>query len=42
MALESDFIQNKYFKDQLESNIQNITSVKVTQKIKIPLPPLKI
>lgn len=42
LVLEADFIQNKYFKDQSGSSIQNVASVKVLQKIKIPLPTLEI
>ena len=42
LILEADFIQNKYFKDQSGSSIQNVASVKVLQKIKIPLPSLEI
>ncbi len=42
LVLEADFIQSKYFKDQSGSSIQNVASVKVLQKIKIPFPPIKI
>ncbi|HAG08287.1 MAG TPA: N-6 DNA methylase [Desulfotomaculum sp.] len=42
LILEADFIQNKYFKDQSGSSIQNVASVKILQKIKIPLPPLEV
>ena len=41
-VLESSYIQNKYFKNQTGSAIQNVTSVKVLKTIKIPLPPLSI
>jgi type I restriction enzyme M protein len=42
IMLESDSIQNKYFKNQSGVAIQNVASVKVLSEIKIPLPSLKI
>jgi len=42
MVLEADFIQNRHFKDQSGSSIQNVASVRVLKKIKIPLPSLGI
>ncbi|MCL4497278.1 MAG: N-6 DNA methylase [Deltaproteobacteria bacterium] len=41
LVLEADFIQSKYFKDQSGSSIQNVASIKVLQKITIPLPSLE-
>jgi len=40
--LESDFIQNKYFKNTAGAAIQNVASVKVLKGIEIPLPLLSI
>ena len=40
--LESDFIQDKYFKNQSGSAIQNVASVATLKTMKIPLPPLEI
>jgi len=40
--LESDFIQNKYFRDTAGAAIQNVASVKVLKSIEIPLPSLSI
>lgn len=42
ITLESDSIQNKYFKDTFGSAIQNVSSVSNLKKINIPLPPLDI
>ena len=40
--LLSDMIQNRHFKDQLGSSIQNVASVKNLKQITIPLPSLDI
>lgn len=42
LVLEADFIQNRHFRNQSGSSIQNVASVKVLQKIKLPLPTLKV
>ena len=42
LTLQSKFIQNKYFKNQSGSSIQNVSSVKTLKQIKIPLPPLEV
>lgn len=42
LVLEADFIQNKYFKDQSGSSIQNVASVKTLKNMEIPLPDLEI
>jgi len=39
-ALESDTIQSSFFQNQLGVAIQNVASVKILKKIKLPLPPL--
>jgi len=40
--LESDFIQNKYFRNTSGAAIQNVASVKVLKSIKIPFPQRKV
>lgn len=40
--IESEWIQNKYFRNTAGSAIQNVTSVAALKKIKIPLPPLPL
>lgn len=40
--LESDEIQERYFKNQNGAAIQNVASVKILKEIQIPLPPLSI
>jgi len=42
IILESNVIQNKYFKNTQGVAIQNVSSVKVLKTIKIPLPALEI
>jgi type I restriction enzyme S subunit len=42
LVLESDFIQDKYFKNQSGSAIQNVASVATLKTMKIPLPSLEI
>lgn len=41
-VLETDEIQEKYFRNQEGAAIQNVASVKVLKDIEIPLPPLDI
>ncbi len=41
-VLETDEIQEKYFRNQEGAAIQNVASVKVLKDIEIPLPPLEI
>lgn len=41
-SLESDFIQNKYFRNTAGAAIQNVSSVKVLKGVEIPLPHLSI
>jgi type I restriction enzyme M protein len=40
--LETDYIQEKYFRNQEGAAIQNVASVKDLKEIEIPLPPLDI
>lgn len=42
LVLESGFIQDKYFKDQSGSSVQNVASVTTLKAMKIPLPPIEI
>ena len=42
IILESENIQQNYFRNTAGAAIQNVTSVKELKRIKIPLPPLKI
>ncbi len=42
ITLESDSIQNKYFRNTFGSAIQNVSSVSNLKQIKIPLPHLNI
>lgn len=42
LVLESDFIQDKYFKDQSGSSVQNVASVATLKAMKIPLPPIEV
>jgi type I restriction enzyme M protein len=42
LVLESDTIQNKYFKNQSGVAIQNVASVKVLSNIDVPLPPIQV
>jgi len=42
IVLETDFIQDKFFKNQAGSGIQNVSSVSTLKKIKIPLPILDV
>jgi len=40
--LESDIIQNRYFRNTNGAAIQNVASVKVLKDLRIPLPPLSV
>ena len=40
--LESDEIQNNFFKNQDGTAIQNVPGVKILKKIQIPLPSIKV
>ncbi|MCY4512666.1 MAG: restriction endonuclease subunit S [Bdellovibrionales bacterium] len=42
LILQSNFIQNKYFKNQAGSSIENVSSVKKLKQIKIPLPSFEV
>ena len=42
LVLESDFVQNKYFRNTAGAAIQNVSSVKVLKKIELPLPSIHV
>ena len=42
LILQSNFIQNRYFKNQAGSSIENVSSVKKLKEIKIPVPSLEL